>query len=370
MAGAAGVSADIPVGRVECLWAAGHELGEGAIFWPNISSCGRFFHVDILGHAAYEHDVYGTGDTKQHMLPTVCTAIIPKAVGVGEEPAAVVCLRDGFYTLRLADSTVTPLALLPADTVPSAPAWRMNDAKAGPDGRVWGGTMATPPVDGAGSLYMLDHDGSVHVMLRGVTISNGLAWSPAGTTMYYIDTPTATVRAFDYDLASGAIANPRVVVTIDDPDRDGWPDGCCMDAEGHLWVAFWGGGCVRRFDVGTGKALATIRVPAKKVTSCAFGGPGLSDLYITTAWEHYTDAERAGDPQAGSVFLVRSIGVQGLPVNEYTHTPTATAVLAAAAASGSGTAVGGDSGGGPVTAIVAAAAVVTEAGGASTATHA
>lgn len=351
MAEAVGVSADISVERVQCLWAAGHELGEGGVF-----SRGRYLHVNILGHAAYEHDVYGTGDITKHALPTVCTAIIPKAPrAAGDQREAVVCLRDGFYVLRLADSTVAPLALLPADTVPSTPAWRMNDAKAGPDGRVWGGTMATPPVDGAGSLYMLDHDGSVHVKLRGgVTISNGLAWSPAGSTMYYIDTRRLAVKAYDYDLASGAIANPRVVVTIDDPERDGWPDGCCMDAEGHLWVAFWGGGCVRRFDVGTGKVLATVRVPAKKVTSCAFGGPELSDLYITTAWEHYTDAQRAEDPQAGCLFLVRAIGVRGLPANEYIHKPAA--ATAGVASDGATTAAAVGVGSAPAGAAGAAAA--------------
>jgi sugar lactone lactonase YvrE len=155
---------------------------------------------------------------------------------------------------------------------------RSNDAKADPQGRLWLGTMAYDSTPGAGKLYRLDPGAAaVKTMLPEVTISNGLGWSPDGTTMYYIDTPTKSIDAFEYDPATGDIGGRRRFAFID----NGFPDGMCMDAEGGLWVAVWEGSRVVRF-LPDGRVDRTLELPVPNVTSCAFAGPGLGTLIVTT----------------------------------------------------------------------------------------
>jgi sugar lactone lactonase YvrE len=162
----------------------------------------------------------------------------------------------------------------------------------------------------AGTLYRFDPDGSTHVMLHRITNSNGIAWSLDRRTMYYIDTPTLAVQAFDYDNETGNIANPRVVIRI--PEGQGGPDGMTIDAEGRLWVALWGAGRVHCYDPGTGALRQVITVPAPFTSSCAFGGPGLETLFITTARGGLTPQQAAEFPLSGDVFAVRP-GVAGVP---------------------------------------------------------
>jgi sugar lactone lactonase YvrE len=188
---------------------------------------------------------------------------------------------------------------------------RFNDGKCDPSGRFWAGTMAL--VKGPkplGRLYRLDADGSMHVMLEEVGTSNGLAWSLDRRTMYFIDTPLLRVDAFDYDDASGAIANRRTVISI--PPGIGRPDGSTLDAEGMLWIAMYDGWSVTRWNPQTGELLQTIRLPVARVTSCAFGGPELDTLFLTSARQKLTEAQLAAQLQAGGLFRVRP-GVHGLP---------------------------------------------------------
>lgn len=297
--------------RVECILEAGYELGEGAIYHAPTAS---YWHVNILDSCFYVHNITTPGkqELRRYALPSSVGTIVPCA----GELAAIVALADGFYKVDLDTGGWVQIAVPTPSTCPAVP-FRFNDGKCGPDGRFWAGTMGTPIVDGAGSLYVLDHDLSVHQRLSGIGVSNGLAWSPDGLTMFYIDTHTAKVVAYDYDGRRGMISRPRDIIVIANPDSFGWPDGCCMDAGGHLWIAFWGGNKVVQYDVATGEPLTVVPVPVKRVTSCTFGGPTLSDLYITTAWEHATSAERAAEPLAGSIFLVRDIGHTGLPANEF-----------------------------------------------------
>jgi sugar lactone lactonase YvrE len=189
----------------------------------------------------------------------------------------------------------------------------MNDGKCDPAGRFWAGTMALDERPRAGALYRLDPDGAVHTMLRDVTISNGLDWSDDGRTMYFIDSPTQTVDAFDFDVATGSIANRRTVVRI--PIEHGTPDGLALDSDDGVWVSLWGGGAVHRYTA-TGTLDAIVHVPTPFPTSCTFGGDDLGDLYITTAWIQLAADERAGQPHAGSLFHVRS-GARGRPANRF-----------------------------------------------------
>jgi sugar lactone lactonase YvrE len=161
---------------------------------------------------------------------------------------------------------------------------------------------------------VLETDRSVRRVLGGVTTSNGLDWSPDGSTLYYIDTPTLEVAAFDYDAAAGTIDDRRVVIRF--PQDAGRPDGMTVDGEGMLWIAHWEGGRVSRWNPRTGTLLDQVPVPALNVTSCTFGGPGLDRLYITTARVGLDAAQLQAQPHAGGVFAVEP-GVGGFPANQY-----------------------------------------------------
>ena len=159
-----------------------------------------------------------------------------------------------------------------------------------------------------GNLYRVDPKGATTKMLDSITISNGIVWNNSATTMYYIDTPTGLIRAFDYDLKSDSIYNPRVAVVVD--PNDGYPDGMAIDANNNLWVGLWNGNAVAQYDAKTGALLQKIAVPAHNVTAAAFGGPDLDVLYITTARVDMTAEELKQFPLAGSVFAFKP-GVKG-----------------------------------------------------------
>ena len=187
---------------------------------------------------------------------------------------------------------------------------RFNDGKCDPAGRFWAGGMERDAKPVRASLWRLDPDGSAHRMIPGVTISNGIAWSLDSRIMYYIDTPTRELAAFSFDLATGSIADRRVAARF--PEELGHPDGMTIDAEGMLWVAMWGGGCVTRWDPGAGRMLARIEVAASQASSCAFGGPALEDLYVTSARGKLSPSALASEPHAGGIFRARP-GLRGVP---------------------------------------------------------
>ncbi len=189
----------------------------------------------------------------------------------------------------------------------------MNDGKVDPSGRFWAGSMAKDERAGAGTLYRLDPDRSVTPMVDGLTIPNGLDWSADGRTMFYIDTTTNRVDAFDYDDAAGTIAGRRPAVLVD-PGR-GFPDGMTLDAEGFLWVALFDGWGVHRY-APDGRLDRRIEVPAAQVTSVAFGGRDYDELYITTGQEGFPAGGLPGQPHAGGVFRCRP-GVRGRPPNRF-----------------------------------------------------
>lgn len=185
------------------------------------------------------------------------------------------------------------------------PSVRMNEGGCDPQGRFYCGSMAYDKTPGRGSVYRLDADGSVHVVLEKVTISNGLVWSLDGTTVYYIDTPTQRIDAFDFDAATGTFANRRPFVHVEGPGR---PDGMTIDSDGCLWVALFGGSAVRRYTP-TGEADLAVELPVSQVTACTFGGAGLDELYITTSRQGLPVGEQ---PVAGALFRANP-GVRGLP---------------------------------------------------------
>ncbi|MFW6253204.1 MAG: SMP-30/gluconolactonase/LRE family protein, partial [bacterium] len=176
------------------------------------------------------------------------------------------------------------------------------------------GTMGRHGEAGLGSLYRLDANGSVTQILSGADISNGIVWSPDKRFMYWTDTLKGVIYAFDYDDVSGRVSNRRVAFKLD--PADGLPDGMTIDAEGMLWVACWEGGKVIRVDPEAGTKRAEVKLPASRVTSCAFGGADLDRLYITTARMALSDAELTKQPDAGSLFVCEP-GVRGIPAVAY-----------------------------------------------------
>jgi sugar lactone lactonase YvrE len=228
-----------------------------------------------------------------------------------ERGGLLLALENGFWRFDPETEALEHLH----DPEPDRPGNRFNDGKCDARGRFWAGTMdAAQEVADAGSLYCLDTDGRVERHLGSVGISNGLAWSADGRRMYYIDSPTRRVDVFDYDLDAARFANRRTAFEI--PEGLGFPDGMSIDVEGKLWVAIWGGSMVARFDPDTGAMLAQVPVPAAHVTSCAFAGPALDELYITTARQGLDENALAAQPTAGGLFRAR-VPVPGLPAEPY-----------------------------------------------------
>ncbi|MCL4270870.1 MAG: SMP-30/gluconolactonase/LRE family protein [Anaerolineales bacterium] len=186
---------------------------------------------------------------------------------------------------------------------------RINDGKCDPTGRFIFGTMDIAEEAASGFVYSFDGR-QITRLMEGIRISNGLTWSPDGKTFYYIDTPTREVKAFDYDLGTGQIANQRIAIRV--PDGMGWPDGMTSDMEGNLWIAMWGGAQVTRWNPNTGQLLEQIPVPALLTSSCIFGGKDRNELYITSARKALSDVELQKYPLSGGIFKVTT-KFEGMP---------------------------------------------------------
>ena len=266
-----------------------HRLGEGprwnsdeqALYWVDIEN--DSFYRYYPGDGTFEG--FGVG------MPV-------GALAFREVGGLVLAVRDG---LALWDFHKSRLDFV-ADTELEKKESRFNDGAVDPEGRFWAGTM-THDGSASSSLYRLDPDYSVHTMASGLTISNGIGWSPNGRTMYHTDTEKQVIHAYDFDAATGNIENRRDFVRTS--EEDGFPDGLTVDAEGFVWSAFYGGWRIVRYDP-DGKREREVRLPVANVTACTFGGPGLTDLYITTAWSGLNEEQRREHPLAGDLFLLRT----------------------------------------------------------------
>ncbi|MCK9878149.1 MULTISPECIES: SMP-30/gluconolactonase/LRE family protein [Frankia] len=279
--------------------------GEGPLWVP---AWGGLHLVDLLAGDVLALDTR-TGAVERHHLGTIAATIRPRTSG-----GAVVALERGFALLdappagspfRSDAAGSTSRRVLPS-LWPAARGLRMNDGGCDPHGRFYCGSMAYDETPGAGSLHRLDPDATTTVVLSGVTISNGLAWSPDGTRAYYVDTPTRRIDVFDYDPADGLTGRRPWAAVADGP---GQPDGLTVDADGGVWTALWGGGAVCRF-AENGSLDQVIELPVPRTTACAFGGPDLGTLYVTTS-RLDTDTDR--HPAAGAIFAIDA-GTRGLPV--------------------------------------------------------
>ncbi len=286
--------------QVELLVDAHAIVGEGPV-WDAASQ--TLFWVDIEINLVHRYDPANGRDTTIDVGQPV-GALAPRDSG-----GLVLAIRDGFAALDLETGTVELLVPVEADN----PDNRMNDGGCDSAGRFWAGTMAFDESIIAGSLYRLETDHRVVRVLEHVGISNGIGWSPDDTLMYFIDSATGGLDVFSYDAWTGAVSGRRRLATI--PEGEGIPDGLAVDAEGYIWVAIWGGWAVHRY-APDGTLDRVIDVPAEQTSSCAFGGPDLSDLYITTAARGVALDTLDEQPHAGGLFRCKP-GVTGLPRRGY-----------------------------------------------------
>ncbi|MFP4090887.1 MAG: SMP-30/gluconolactonase/LRE family protein [Cyclobacteriaceae bacterium] len=278
-------------------------LGEGPIwnhetqqlYWVDIEKRQLHLYTPETG----EDTFFSTGERIGTVVPV-------------ENGGALVALQTGIHSMDLSDGSMELIVNPLEEDV------RFNDGKCDPLGRFWVGSMHLQAKQNKAALYMLDQDQQIEQKLDSVTISNGIIWSLDNKIMYYIDTPTRQVKAFDYDIENGEISNSRVLISI--PEERGAPDGMTIDEEGMLWIAHWGGSMVGRYDPASGELIQTINVPALNVTACAFGGEKLDKLYITTASIGMNNEQKQQFPEAGGLFVVEP-GVRGVPTDFYRGLP-------------------------------------------------
>lgn len=272
--------------------------GEGPVWFPGSAAgatgTGGLRFVDMLAGDVLRLRPDG-GVDREH-VGTVAAVLRPRAGG-----GAVIGVERGFV-LQDADGSLRALPELWSDR-----GCRMNEGGCDPHGRFWCGSMAYDQAPGAGSLYRLDPDGSVQTVLRDVTVSNGLDWSPDGSLAYYNDTATHQVSVFDDDVDRG-LTGRRPFVVLGDLS----PDGLTVDADGGVWTALFGSGVVHRYSP-EGVLDAVVEVPARQVTACTFGGGDLTTLFVTTSREGLQPGD---DLLAGSLFSVDP-GVAGQPVRGF-----------------------------------------------------
>ena len=230
-------------------------------------------------------------------------------VALREGGGMIGAFMSGFKWIDPDTDAITPIV----DPEPDRPGNRFNDGKCDRRGRLFAGTMDNAEVECTGTLYRLDPDLSVHVMVTDVHLSNGLGWSPDDRTLYYTDSLRRTIWAYDYDLDTGAIANRRVFARV--PDAAGVPDGLCVDAQGGVWSAHWGGWRLTRY-APDGRIDRVVEMPVPQPSCPAFGGPDLDVLYVSSAAIDMTPADFAKAPDGGGLFTL-DVGVRGLPVHRF-----------------------------------------------------
>ena len=259
----------------------------------------RLFCVDLLARKIHALASNG-GDVATIEAPSAVGCIAPRTNG-----QLIAAVAEGIAAV---DFDTGLISTLHTPTGHDPRQCRFNDGKCDPQGRFWAGTLSWQGTPGAGALYCFHDARTSERVVPEVSVSNGLAWTRDGNTVYYIDSRTRRVDAFDFHGATARLSRRRAAVVF--PPGDDLPDGCVIDDEDMLWVAHWRGGRVSRWDPRSGRILAVVQVPAPRVTSCAFGGADRGTLFITTARRGMSDAELAAHPEAGGIFSCRP-GITG-----------------------------------------------------------
>jgi len=274
------------------------QLGEGPR-WDAATQ--TLLWVDIPAKLVQRYDPATGTNTTQQVADIVSLALPRRRGGV------VIGLPDGLHLLEGERSPIL------AAIEPEQAGTRTNDGACDAAGRLWVGTMPFDERSPVAGLYRVEADLSVTRVLTRTTISNGLGWSPSGTSFYFVDSPTCRIDVFDFDPATGALENRRPLAAVE--VEGAVPDGLNVDAEGGVWVALHGGWGLRRYSP-DGELIAEAGLPIAKITSCCFGGPDLRDLYVTTRREGLSAAEVAAQPLAGALLRL-DVGVAGLPTHAF-----------------------------------------------------
>ena len=291
-------------GAPRCLWDAGATLGEGTCWSSRTQS---LWWVDILERRLYCYHP-ADGARRRWQFDEEISAVAERS----HAPGLIVTLRRGYALFDPDAPDAVPHYLL---RPPGEPAGnRFNDGKCDRSGRFWGGTMDFACQAPTGALYRYDPDGHCVRHAMGFAVTNGPTWSLDERTMYFNDTVNGRVHAFDFDAASGALSNPREWLAF--ARGDGLPDGMTTDAAGRLWLAHWGGACVSCHDPVSGAELGRVALPTRHITNCAFGGPELRTLYITSARSGLSAEQLAREPLAGGLFAV-DVGEPGVPASMF-----------------------------------------------------
>ncbi len=256
-------------------------LGEGP-FWHDK----QLYWVDILGGKILRK----RGDSPSVMFFQIQDDY-PSSVCVSNDKKIYLTLRKGFYRL---DKRLEEVALINEDE-----SIRFNDGKVDGLGRYWAGTMDNEEKEVKGALYILDKEQKAHCVLEGVGTSNGLCWGEG--VFYYVDSPTKTIKKYYYDQDAMTLIGGDVLYEVEQDDV--YPDGMCIDEEGHLWLALWNGFKVLRINSESGEVMQEIEIPCKKVTSCCFGGAERDQLFITTASKDMNEKDWKEYPDSGKVFV-------------------------------------------------------------------
>jgi sugar lactone lactonase YvrE len=267
------------------------EHGEGVV-WDASARLVRFVDLEAGALMSYHP---GSGEVDRRQLGTVAACVRPRRSG-----GLVVALERTFLLLDAEGGVQAEYGPAFDDA-----GLRFNDGGCDPAGRFWMGSMAYDEAPGRGAIHRLDPDGTIHRVLGDVTISNGLSFAVDGRSALYVDTPTDRVDVLEVDPLAGTVVGRRRLTEV----TPGHPDGIAPDAEGGVWVALWAGSAVHRYDR-DGRLTHLVRLPCSQVTCPAFGGPDLTDLYVTTSRRGLPEGE---EPTAGALFRVRS-GIPGVPV--------------------------------------------------------
>lgn len=283
--------------EVECIVEAGNTLGEG-IVWNHAEKA--LYWLDSQGRPRIQRYDPETGEVRAWDMPDEIGSMVFR-----EKGGVIAGLKSGFYLIGLDDGS----AELLHDPEPVLPDNRLNDGKCDRAGRYWCGSLDNTGGTN-GKLYRIDHDLSCHRMESGITISNGIAWSPDDKTMYYASTRADVCWAYDFDIATGSIENRRLF--IDTAGQRGKIDGATVDADGCYWCAHVWGGEIARYDP-DGKLMETITLPVRHPTMCGFGGENLDILYVTSGRKFLDDKAIAENPLAGGLFAIHNTGATGMP---------------------------------------------------------
>ena len=276
-------------------------LGEG-IIWDAASAC--VWWTDIDGSKLYR---YQSEDKQLDHWTT------PERLGsfalVSDSEFLICGFASGFAYFNPHSGELQWLEKIEQNN----PGTRLNDGRADRQGRFWAGSMVESGDRSAGALYCFDQQLQVASKVSGLTISNGLCWSPDSTVMYHTDTPSRRIHAYDFDAATGAIANQRCLVRT---EKGCFPDGSSVDAEGYIWNAQWGASQVVRYSP-EGEVDFVLPLPVSQPTCVAFGGPRLDRLFVTSATQGFDEQTLSAEPEAGNV-LVFQTNISGIADARFT----------------------------------------------------